>query len=137
MTKAQYLFVYGTLMRGYDNPFAAALRTGAEWVGEGSFSGKLYRLDWYPGALYLPGNELRVWGEVYQIFDFEKLIPDLDQYEDVMDDEAASLYLRRQVPVQLVDGQLLDCWTYLYNQPTEHLAIIKGGRFRNSPDFDK
>lgn len=116
-------------MRSYDNQYAVALRAGTEWVGEGSFPGKLYRVDWYPGAVYFPDVKSKVWGEVCRIFDFEKLIPELDDYEDVLDDESASLYLRRQVPVQLVDGQLLDCWTYLYNQPTGNLPIIEGGKF--------
>lgn len=117
-------------MRGHDNPFAATLRVGAEWVGEGSFSGKLYRVDWYPGAVYSPKIKSRVWGEVYQLIDFEKLIPELDDYEDVLENKAASLYLRQQVPVQLTDGRYLDCWTYLYNQPTECLPLIEGGRFK-------
>lgn len=94
-------------------------------------------MDWYPGALYLPGSESRVWGEVYQIFDPKMLIPELDEYEEVLDEEAASLYLRRQVPVWLTDGRTLICWTYLYNQPTENLLVIEAGRFGNPPNFDE
>ncbi|GHB69762.1 gamma-glutamylcyclotransferase family protein [Persicitalea jodogahamensis] len=125
----RYLFVYGTLMRGHENPFSQTLRAGSEFVGKGHFTGKLYRVDWYPGALYLPDEQSLVWGEVYRLFDFEKLIPELDEYEDVLVDEAASLYLRREVPVNLTDGQQLVCWTYLYNQPIGHLPVIEGGKF--------
>lgn len=128
-SKPQYLFVYGTLMREFDNPFSSILRAGSEFAGEGSFLGKLYRVDWFPGAVYLPEEKSCVWGEIYQVFDFEKLILELDKYEAVLDDEAASLYLRRQVPVQLADGQQLVCWTYLYNQPTGNLPVVEGGRF--------
>ena len=87
-------------------------------------------MDWYPGAVYLPEETSRVLGEVYWIFDFEKLIAELDEYEDVLEDEAASLYLRRQIPVLLDNGQQFTCWTYIYNQSAENLSLIEDGRFR-------
>ena len=124
-------------MQRFENPFSVKLRARSTFVGEGTFSGKLYRVDWYPAASYLPGDKSLVWGEIYRIFDFDKLIPELDEYEEVLDDEAASLYWRQQVPVQLADGQSLVCWTYLYNRPTENLPVIEGGRFSKSPDLEE
>ena len=118
-------------MRGFGNPFSTKLCTASEFVGTGYFSGKMYRVDWYPGAIYDPESTSLVWGEIYQVFDFEKLITELDIYEDVLEDESASLYLRRQVPVQVDDGKQLTCWTYLYNQPTHRLPLVEDGRFTN------
>lgn len=124
-----YLFVYGTLMSGFDNPFASVLRATSTLVGEGFFAGKLYRVSWYPGAVYLPKSECRVYGEIYLLHDFESLILRLDEYEDVLEDETKSLYLRKSVPVQQPNGTQLRCWTYLYNQPLQHLPLVESGRF--------
>lgn len=130
--KHHCLFVYGTLKEGFNNPFATKLRSESSFVGTGYFPGRLYRVDWFPGAVHLPEEKSRVWGEVYHVFDFEKLILQLDEYEEVLDDEVASLYLRRQIPVVLDNGRQLICWTYTYNQPTENLPLIEDGRFENA-----
>jgi gamma-glutamylcyclotransferase (GGCT)/AIG2-like uncharacterized protein YtfP len=125
-----YLFVYGTLMRGFENPFAARLRAGSTFVGAGAFPGRLYRVSWYPGAVYTPGQSERVHGEVYQLHDFATLIVALDEYEDVLPEATLSLYLRRVVPVTLEDGRELACWTYLYNRSLAKATLIPDGRFR-------
>ncbi|GAB2800059.1 gamma-glutamylcyclotransferase [Rhabdobacter roseus] len=124
-----YLFVYGTLMRGHANPFAQRLRQYATFVGLGTFPGVLYRIEWYPGAVYQPGAPGRVQGEIFELHEPARLLPELDAYEDVQEDPARSLYLRREVPVQVPDGRVLRCWTYLYNQPTDALLRIESGLF--------
>jgi len=124
-----YLFVYGTLMRGFDNPFAAQLRAKATFIAEGFFSGSLYRVSWYPGAVYEPKSPTKVHGEIYQLLDFQKLIQQLDDYEEVKELDSQSLYLRRQVPIQAENGAILFCWTYLYNQSLAGATLLPDGRF--------
>ncbi len=127
--QSPYLFVYGTLMREFDNPFAARLRAEATFVGVGTFTGKLYRVSWYPGAVYESDSTTKVHGEIYQLHDFQKLIQELDDYEDVKETESESLYLRRQVAVQSESRGLLTCWTYLYNQSLTDSTLLTSGRF--------
>ena len=43
------LFVYGTLMRGFDNPMAQLLSRSADFIGEAHCRGRLYRVTHYPG----------------------------------------------------------------------------------------
>jgi gamma-glutamylcyclotransferase (GGCT)/AIG2-like uncharacterized protein YtfP len=124
-----YLFVYGTLRRGYSNPFAQRLHQYATYLGPGTFPGVLYQIDWYPGAVYQPGAPGLVQGEVFELLDPDQLLPELDAYEEVDEDPDRSLYLRRKVPVLLPDGRVLSCWTYLYNQPTDALPRIESGLF--------
>lgn len=128
-TQSPYLFVYGTLMRGFDNPFAARLHANATYVGIGFFSGQLYRVSWYPGALHEPKSTSKVHGEIYQLHDFQELIQELDDYEDVKEQEADSLYLRRQVPVGTENGTVFVCWTYLYNQSLGNATLLASGKF--------
>ncbi len=116
-------------MRGFDNPFAVRLHAGASFVGTGSFPGQLFRVSWYPGAVYAPEHSGQVWGEVFRLHDFATLIGELDEYEDVLPEESLSLYLRRRVPVSLDDGRELTCWTYLFNQSLENATLLADGRF--------
>jgi gamma-glutamylcyclotransferase (GGCT)/AIG2-like uncharacterized protein YtfP len=126
---AVFLFTYGTLMQKFDNTFATRLRSASIYHGEGSIPGLLYRISWYPGALYQQGLDQRVYGEVYELMAPTDLLRELDEYEDVLDDESQSLYLRKIVPVLLTDQSTLHCWAYLYNQPVAGLEQIKSGRF--------
>lgn len=130
-TSPGFLFTYGTLMQGFDNPFAQKLRDSSIYCGEGSFPGLLYRISWYPGAIMDHEGRGRVYGEIYRIDDTAGLLPVLDEYEDVLEDKTASLYIRKIVPITLKNGTNLDCWVYLYNQSLENLELIQGGNFRN------
>lgn len=127
--QSPYLFVYGTLMRGFNNPFAARLHAHATFIAEGFFSGKLYRLSWYPGAVFEPKSTTKVYGEIYQLHDVQSLIQELDDYEDVKEKVADSLYLRRQVPVQIENESIFVCWTYLYNQSLGRATLLTSGKF--------
>ncbi|RIV22251.1 gamma-glutamylcyclotransferase [Fibrisoma montanum] len=48
------LFVYGTLRRGAHNETATYLHQRSTYVGTGYLPGKLFEVDWYPGAVYQP-----------------------------------------------------------------------------------
>jgi len=45
------LFVYGTLMRGFDHPMAQLLSRSADFIGEGRCQGRLYLVKHYPGLV--------------------------------------------------------------------------------------
>ena len=133
MTTAQsastsLLFVYGTLMQGFTNPFAKKLRKNAHWQGKASFTGKLFDLGSYPGALFLPHYEGIVHGEVWEISDFNAVIPSLDYYEGIHDSQPE--YVREPIPVLLETGQIQLAWVYLYCQPTDAFVQIKHGDYR-------
>jgi len=126
----EYLFVYGTLMKGFTNPFADKLNKLSDFVGKGSFPGLLYQVDWYPGAVYSEKSGFAVFGEIYKLQNPPQLLRELDEYEDVFEDESVSLYVRRVIPVKTENQKFLDCWVYLYNQPVADLAVITSGNFR-------
>jgi len=126
-------------MQGFDNPYARKLRLSSSYIGKGYFNGKLFRVEWYPGALYEPDAPTRVQGEIYQLNSLE-VLKELDEYEDVWEDEAASLYVRKVVPIRC--GQegakgsqevVMDCWVYLYNQSISDLPLIEDGYFKTKP----
>jgi gamma-glutamylcyclotransferase (GGCT)/AIG2-like uncharacterized protein YtfP len=132
MEKLYNLFTYGTLMQAFDNPYARKLRLSSKYIGKGYFNGKLFRVEWYPGALYEPDAPTLVHGEIYQL-NSPEILEELDEYEDVMKDEAASLYVRKVVPVRNNQGVSIPCWVYLYNRPVSDLPLIGDGYFKARP----
>lgn len=124
-------------MRDFDNPYARRLRLSSNYIGKGYFNGSLFRVEWYPGAHYEPHAPTRVYGEIYELHS-PGILRELDEYEDVLEDESASLYVRKVVPVkctQEVGGDsrevVVPCWVYLYNQPVTDLPLIADGYFKS------
>lgn len=121
----EILFVYGSLLPGLP---LHPLLTPAIPLGPGSIQGRLYDLGDYPGAV--EAEEGRVHGEAYRLRDPGLLarLDDEEGYDPA--DEAASLYLRRRLPVTLADGRVLPAWVYLYAGPLEQAAPVPSGDWR-------
>ena len=120
------LFVYGTLRRNARNEYADFLRSRSTFVGTAHLPGRLYRIDWFPGAVYDPAAPTTVLGDVMQLHQPAELLAYLDDYEDVTADDTG--FVRRLVTVRMADGPS-EVWTYLFNQPTDNLPLINGGDF--------
>jgi len=124
------LFVYGTLMRGFDHPMAQLLSRSADFLGEASCRGRLYRVKHYPGLVLSDDPGDVVSGEVYRLRQPEALLREFDMYEACGEGFAEPTeYIRRILPVTLADGAVTEVWTYVYNWPVAHLARIASGRF--------
>ncbi|WP_372627551.1 gamma-glutamylcyclotransferase [Arsukibacterium sp.] len=130
-----YLFVYGTLRhhalrRPAGERYYQLLQQHASLVGKGRLKGKLYLVDYYPGAV--PGDDpaWQVSGEVYQLPQTAPLLTELDAYEQCGPGFASPTeYLRLKQPVTLQNGDIIMAWTYVYNQPTDGLQQILSGDF--------
>lgn len=102
------LFVYGTLQRGGVEHYRLQ---GAQFAGTAVLRDfALYELGWYPGILKEEGE--RVSGEAY--LDVDPLFPDLDRFEG-----EGSLYTRRIIKVEMDDGEELEAYAYIYNNPVQ------------------
>lgn len=103
----QLVFVYGTLRRGGSNHFRMA---GAEFISSGTITGRMYRIDWYPGlVLDLIGDEIQ--GEVYSVD--PELLSALDVFEGLSAGEVeGSEYRRVQTTVMKQDSQTLTAWVW-------------------------
>jgi gamma-glutamylcyclotransferase (GGCT)/AIG2-like uncharacterized protein YtfP len=125
-----FLIVYGTLRPPYDNQFALYLRNRSRLIGEGIFTGQVFNMGSYPGAVYQHNADTRVCGTVYNIGNQkETTLTYLDYYEGVGDDfEQPTEFIRAIIPVQ-VNEQITDCWVYLYNLSTDDKPIIQSGDF--------
>ena len=124
------LFVYGTLMRGFDHPMAKLLSRNADFIGEASCRGRLYRVKHYPGLVLSDDINDVVFGELFRLRQANELLREFDMYEACGEGFAEpTQYIRRMLPVALGDGAVSEAWTYVYNWPAAHLPQIASGRF--------
>jgi gamma-glutamylcyclotransferase (GGCT)/AIG2-like uncharacterized protein YtfP len=127
---SNHLFVYGTLMRGFDHPMAQLLLRSADLIGEARCRGRLYLVTHYP-ALVLSGDPADVvFGELYRLRAPNELLREFDIYEACGEGFAAPTeYVRQMLSVTLGDGTASEAWTYIYNWPVSRLPRIASGRF--------
>ena len=124
------LFVYGTLMRGFDHPMARLLSANADFLGEATCHGRLYLMKHYPGLVLSDDPADIVSGELYRLREPDALLREFDMYEACGEGFAAPTeYVREMLGVTLGDGTAGEAWTYIYNWPVAHLPRIESGRF--------
>eukprot|EP01035_Chromulina_nebulosa_P052487 gene52487-71588_t len=68
------VFVYGTLMRGFDHPMSKLLSAGADFLGEASCRGRLYMVAHYPGLLHSDNADDIVFGELFRLRNVDELM---------------------------------------------------------------
>ena len=124
------LFVYGTLMRGFDHPMAQLLARSADFIGEARCRGRLYLVKHYPGLVLSDDPADVVFGELYRLRAPDELLREFDMYEACGEGFAEPTeYIRQMLPVTSQDHGVDETWTYIYNWPVAHLPRIVSGRF--------
>ena len=124
------LFVYGTLMRGFDHPMARLLSANADFLGPATCRGRLYLVKHYPGLVLSDDPADLVFGELYRLRQRDAMLREFDMYEACGEGFAQPTeYLRQTLQVALGDGAASEAWTYVYNWPVTNLPRIASGRF--------
>ena len=124
------LFVYGTLMRGFDHPMAKLLSRSADFLGEAQCRGRLYLIKHYPGLVLSDHADDIVFGELYRLRARDELLGEFDMYEACGPGfKPPTEYLREMLNVTLGDGTVSEAWTYVYNWPVTNLPQIASGKF--------
>jgi gamma-glutamylcyclotransferase (GGCT)/AIG2-like uncharacterized protein YtfP len=124
-----YLFVYGTLMRGEKSHHELVRNQNAKFLGPARIRGELYELAGqdFPGAVpsALPNRFVR--GQLFRLSDPERVLKNLDEFEGT--DEG--LFHRRSVDVWF-DGRKLRAWAYFYSQPLKQADQVSNGTYRSA-----
>src|SRR4051812_35830816 len=94
-----HLFVYGTLMRGFDHPMAKLLSASAEFCGDARCQGRLYLVKHYPGLVPSDDGSEVVFGELFSLHMPDATFAILDDYEGCGAGVAQPQYLRQLLPV--------------------------------------
>ncbi len=121
-----YIFVYGTLRCDVNSDMHQLLAKHAEFVGDATYRGKLYKIDYYTGAVPSDNPNDMVQGEGYLLHQADVALPLLDQYEEFGPEfPEPNEYIRRKQAVLLKNGRIVTAWVYIYNHSTERLEQIK------------
>ncbi|MBR0870267.1 gamma-glutamylcyclotransferase [Bradyrhizobium tropiciagri] len=124
------LFVYGTLMRGFDHPMAKLLSANADFVGAAQCRGRLFLVKHYPGLVLSDDPADIVHGELFRLRARDAMLGEFDMYEACGEGfPPPTEYVRQMMQVTLADGSVREAWTYLYNWPVTDLPLIASGRF--------
>jgi gamma-glutamylcyclotransferase (GGCT)/AIG2-like uncharacterized protein YtfP len=124
------LFVYGTLMRGFDHPMAQLLSRSAQFLGEARCRGRIYLVKHYPGLVLSDDADDVVFGELYRLRAPNEWLREFDMYEACGEGFVEPTeYVRRMLSVTRDGGAVSEAWTYIYNWPVTRLPPIASGRF--------
>src|SRR5690242_14592828 len=142
------LFVYGTLMRGFDHPMARLLSANADFLGPACCRGRLYLARHYPGLVLSNEADDIAHGELYRLRAPGELLREFDMYEACGEGFVQPTeYCRTMLKVTLAGGAVsattteagtspsasaeswIEAWTYVYNWPVDNLPRIASGRF--------
>ena len=124
------LFVFGTLLSGYDHPMSRLLSQQADLVGAARCRGRLYLVKHYPGMVASDDPAEQVFGELYRMREPEELLRSLDRYEACGEGSAEPTeFVRRLCAVTLEDETASEAWSYFFNWPVTGLPRIMSGRF--------
>lgn len=133
MSKALYVFVYGTLRRGERADLARSQKAfDAEFICKDEINGRIYHLGAFPGVKTeaydaFDPSAPRIIGEVFLI-KTPALMSILDHYEGY-DEEAPDQGLYNRVEVRTKGGYKV--WVYTYNHPVTDEQRIETGDWKN------
>lgn len=133
---SRLLFVYGTLLSSVDHPMARRLRRDADLLGPATFTGRLYRVAWYPGLVDGHDSEI-VHGELHRLHNPDRAFVWLDEFEGVTRGTSSvtepDRYERVERPVRTARGSDV-AWVYLYRGEVSHLVRVNEGRWTARSD---
>ncbi len=124
-----YLFVYGSLRRGFPSPAFQFINPYFQLVANGKVKGKLYDLGEYPAGIPT-AEEKYIVGELYKANseeEFNWAISQLDDYEGVYPDEGEEQEYARAVTTVIADEKEYSSWIYWYKGDTEGKPLIESG----------
>jgi pyruvate carboxylase len=125
---SEYLFVYGSLKRGFGGQEATEISQQLNWIGQAEVYGKLYDLGRYCAAILDRTEDSVIKGELLEIPD-ASMLKQLDEYEEY---DALAPYrglFVRQKAQTLINGRIVEAWIYTYNRDPGDAPVIASGEY--------
>lgn len=129
-TKIEHLFVYGSLLSGFQQAAYEYVSRYFTLVGEAKVKGRLFDMGNYPVAQPFDGNNY-IYGELYKVKNLEELnfaIGQLDQYENVMVEEGETPLYKREIDTVYYNDKTINAWLYWFIGNVENKPVIQSGR---------
>lgn len=128
---SEYLFAYGFLKRQFHgNEKTQTPAMDVEFISEGYYHGRIYRVDTFPGVIYEPESQFKkVKGEIFKMAKPLAQLHALDRYENALPLVHLNPdYERRIRPIETPNG-IVECWVYEYLKPVNPATEIEFGEF--------
>ncbi len=126
LSKKQFVFVYGTLKKGYGNH--RLLEGRSQFLGDAVVPGKLYGFG-LPG--YVMGDEGKVHGELYS-FEDPAVLRDLDWLEGYRAESLKDSFYIRSLVTSTVGSSTQDAWVYEINREMNEKQLIPEGVWKRN-----
>jgi gamma-glutamylcyclotransferase (GGCT)/AIG2-like uncharacterized protein YtfP len=128
------LFVYGTLLRGFENAAFLQSPEKVTFLGIGTIEGQLFDLGPFPAFVLSSNNtdakKTEIKGEIHKIEDPEVLFETLDLIEGYNHQHPErSLFIREKVTARTENGEI-EVWVYIYHQSLDGSRLIESGDYR-------
>lgn len=132
MVSKTFVFVYGTLKRGFGNHPVIRDGTHTRLIGRASIPGRMISCGFFPGLLEPETDTDEVFGELYAIKD-ASVWSGLDRLEGYREDDPEnSMYIRKVVVLN--QQELLEpgskVYTYYWNRDVGNRPIIESGEWK-------
>lgn len=126
----EYLFAYGFLKtRFHGNEKTQTPEIPGTLLSEGTYPGRIYKVNVYPGVIFDPGSGQKVKGEVFELSTPDETLRILDLYENALPlVQLDPDYERRLRPIEIPTG-VVQCWVYEYLRPVNPATEIASGDF--------
>jgi len=112
--KKEYLFVYGSLKKEYNNYYAKFLRKNSLFLKEGYITGKIFQISWYVGLKKSIFKKDKVFGEIYLIKNPKKVFKILDRYEEASKYNIKGYEYKRAKSIVYLNRKKIKAWVYFY-----------------------
>ncbi|MFT3826754.1 MAG: gamma-glutamylcyclotransferase family protein [Chitinophagaceae bacterium] len=125
----QYLFVYGSLRKGFGHSMYNFIDTHFTWISNAKVKGLLYDAGEYPAAI--PSvSPVFITGELYLMkpgTEAKEVWSYLDVYEGLFPQPGEEVLFRREKAMVQASGTATEAWIYWYNLPVNDLPVITSG----------
>ena len=124
---SSYLFVYGSLRKGFQHPAYEYLTSFFHFVCESRAQAYLYKSEHYPVAVPTTEENL-IKGELYKLNNEEEFswaMAQLDDYEGLNVMQGETPAYRRELTNAYIGDTAQLAWVYWYNKPVEGMEVIK------------
>lgn len=130
MGEVKKLFVYGTLMRGFEN-YNKYLKDKVKEIKKEYTYGNLYHLIRESCPALIEGKE-KIWGEIITFYDDGNVLSSIDELELYFGDKHEIMYLREKREVFYENGEkeYIDVYVYKKDIKREPHIYIETGDWR-------
>ena len=130
-----HLFVYGLLKSEFENKASQLIQKHCRFIGDACMPGYIFDVGDFPGAVFDPRSPYKVYGELYEVLqDQEKLISELDHFEEIGPDFPEPQLYRKEIIQIPVNQKTMACLVYIYNLEWKHLPLITKGIYEKKKD---